>query len=1293
MFRTQKDEIRKGIQNNAGFTLIEMIVTVAIIAIFSGVVVTLIGTGSNLFRDVSGNTKSQIDAQETLNAIEDLIIDANRSVYYAYGSGTAMGEQIRSDIDDSNAASKTFITCNEYENGDGTSRYVFDVLDWVGSEGKLYYSQRQYTKASSSAEEKDENGSGENPESQQNKNGSGASGANVENIDIAVAAEGDEENQTGTISGNSSDIARDSKELIARSVFAEGIENFTADVTKVESERIVRFRLTTENNGKKVKTLHTVNLRNRIQVLKPDDAFATAGSTDIRITIVGAPSSIDAGNSKILSYDASGPIDPTTVVWKITDGADKGSFPALDPTYGKLTVNNNATGTITVIVSAKTADGKQTATSAPVTIQINNNRIVTGIETETKSVLVAAGYDGLNLNSEIIWKYVYSDGTKGEDNVPVIWTMDNADNCSYASVTSEGQISVKSESGTSDKGSFTVRATNGEHNVSNTITVKIARIDLLLPENNATCTIGTPKELHCTYMEGGQVVETIDGNNASDIVNITTKQKPEKASDYSVGGNFAENDIGNWEVKASADVSVRGGYGTLSVTNTFSVSGYTAQIVLGKNKSLDTIVIKNNQNTGEYICQVNSGEGGFSFVTNKTIPGFWENSRINWYLKSGHNYSGINVTPTENGNKNASVSVSADAKTGFILCADYIKYTDQTQTTEQIKIHAEKAIKVATGIEIVSAHGDTVKVRDNYEFGINMIVYDSNGTQAKIPVRSDICNDSNIVTITPDPWAEKHPCADGENWYFQTSEPGTQKVTVELYKIPGATVFNSNYGFKQEKSVEVIDTTTAHVVAVNNKTSIFPGESTQIYLELLRDGQPITDKIDENWTCETINGQTIGNLSPTYYEYAYANEKENLITVTANSQITRATTYTITVSYKLYNNEPLRTASIDITVTPLTMNLTTSATQIHYGQDSITITADVVDAEHDQHVTDDYNIEWTLNPEEAAIYSLDNLSGKITHLSLNQAPDASRIVTVTATARDKTSGAAICTSSTKITVSPKTTIEKSYNCASGKTQKLEFNDEDVNKSSGTIKTSYLTATGSVPVECARNNIPFLTLNGTNPSNLSITMKEDTSNYENYKYVLISVDLGDVLYNFYIYPLQYNVYDCVYGQDAVPFTYVPTDLESIRKLAKLGSEDKADNGYPGYTYTYTDALGESCYLRLSVYSKTGIGSFSGNYVESSSGKWFMKRKTKNKDQNDGSDQAYYRLYGNKWYKFHSKNSVKSENYATTALYNQAKAERTRYYWDLKDNVHLYDDSGNEIGGEKGIQNTYFWQKWK
>ena len=67
--------------------------------------------------------------------------------------------------------------------------------------------------------------------------------------------------------------------------------------------------------------------------------------------------------------------------WKIVDGTEKGYFPELDPTYGKLTVNDNATGTVTVIVFAKTSDGKQTVTSAPVTIKINNTKTVTGIKT------------------------------------------------------------------------------------------------------------------------------------------------------------------------------------------------------------------------------------------------------------------------------------------------------------------------------------------------------------------------------------------------------------------------------------------------------------------------------------------------------------------------------------------------------------------------------------------------------------------------------------------------------------------------------------------------------------------------------------------------------------------------------------------------------------------------------------------------------------------------------------------------------------------------------------------------
>lgn len=1272
MFRTQKDTIRKGIQNNAGFTLIEMIVTVAIIAIFSGVVVTLIGTGSNLFRGVSGNTKSQIDAQETLNAIEDLIIDANRSVYYAYGSGTAMGEQIRSDIDDSNAASKTFITCNEYENGDGTSRYVFDVLDWVGSEGKLYYSQRQYTKASSSAEEKDENGSGENPESQQNKNESGISGENAENTDIAIAAESDEENQTGIISGNSSDIARDSEELIERSVFAEGIENFTADVTKVESESIVRFRLTTENNGKKVKTLHTVNLRNRIQVLKPDDAFATAGSTDIRITIVGAPNSIDAGNSKILSYDASGPIDPTTVVWKITDGADNGSFPDLDHTYGKLTVNNNATGTITVIVSAKTADGKQTATSAPVTIQINNNRIVTGIETETKSVLVAAGYDGLNLNSEIIWKYVYSDGTKGEDNVPVIWTMDNADNCSYASVTSEGQISIGSEAGTSDKGSFTVRATNGEHNVSNTITVKIARIDLSLPENNAIYTVGTPKELHCTYMEGGQVIETIDGNNASDIVNITTKQKPEKASDYSVGGNFAENDIGNWRVEASANVSVRKCYGSLSVTNGFRVIfSDTGQIIAHENLEYDTIVAGRTYECDGY------NKNDFYFSTANTNLNIVNVQSITWTLKGEH--PGISLKPDGDTIKRK-LTVAKNACHGFTLCADYvgvIRYDNGNPIT--VQLHAERTFKVANGIELESLSGDTAYVygpneSEDYLLQVLLDVYDVNGSVSKIKVSSN-----KAKTLQWEGIGSGEVNAHGENWKFHASSNDVGKtlnIVAKLQLFENVYDTKNNYytdndNFSKTISVKVVMNYTAEIIVSDNKLSLFPGESAQLYLRLKNKKGILNAQV--NWNVDNSSAIKFDN-NMSYQDSTFNNTKEIPIKIIASTDITQPTTVTLTANYTLKDvANTTGTQSIQLTITPLTLILDSSADQIYYGDDApVDISADIVDAQNDQHLTDadGYIVEWFLNSTVNEICELNTNSGANIKLSVKKnlvkAPDKSIPVTVTAMA--KKSGSVVCTASKVITVNPKMTIEKAYNCPAGLEQKLEFNSEHENKEIQSIKTSYLTSTGNEPIECKQDDLKILTFDS---GNMKVHMNSDAQNFAEYKYVKISVDLGDILYNFYIYPVQNNVYDYELNKGSgAAIAYVPTDIDSIKRLCSLDGD--------GYTYKYarTDRDGKYCELRYSVYSKTGIGSFNGNYVDSSSNKWFMRR------QDNTNDWVFYRLEGNHWYRFH--NGDKSEQNL------EKKAKITRFYWNLNNKTHLFDDNGKETAE---VLNSYFWKKWK
>ena len=80
---------------------------------------------------------------------------------------------------------------------------------------------------------------------------------------------------------------------------------------------------------------------------------------------------MDPGTSDNLAYDltGNGSIDPSTITWTVVRDGQNGSFPGEDHTNSRLTINGNASGSITVKVSAKTSSGKWIE-SAPVTIQI-----------------------------------------------------------------------------------------------------------------------------------------------------------------------------------------------------------------------------------------------------------------------------------------------------------------------------------------------------------------------------------------------------------------------------------------------------------------------------------------------------------------------------------------------------------------------------------------------------------------------------------------------------------------------------------------------------------------------------------------------------------------------------------------------------------------------------------------------------------------------------------------------------------------------------------------------------------
>ena len=208
--------------NNQGFTLIEMVVTVAIIAIFAGVVLSFITTGSNLFRNTSNTAKVQMETQETFDKIEDMIINSNRKLSY------------------------------------GESSHIFEVASFdeqvaAKSGGIATASLRSVN------------------------SGTGSTAENTENVRDYIIWNESTEEITYIHAENSDGTWRNSNTSSANprgDVLATGVTYFQADVSKAVSDNIVNFVLKTKKGTKEIETTHSVSLRNNLQFdYIPDEPF------------------------------------------------------------------------------------------------------------------------------------------------------------------------------------------------------------------------------------------------------------------------------------------------------------------------------------------------------------------------------------------------------------------------------------------------------------------------------------------------------------------------------------------------------------------------------------------------------------------------------------------------------------------------------------------------------------------------------------------------------------------------------------------------------------------------------------------------------------------------------------------------------------------------------------------------------------------------------------------------------------------------------------------------------------
>lgn len=754
----------------------------------------------------------------------------------------------------------------------------------------------------------------------------------------------------------------------------------------------------------------------------------------------------------------------------------------------------------------------------------------------------------------------------------------------------------------------------------------------IIPEGDETIGAGTSKDLYLQLVDkNNNLIDckvTWSVNNDSNKSNLLSATTSRTGEDSKI--TFTPNAPGTYVISATYP----------AITN--KPHTVTKKITVGK-PNVELQIHGNNQVSKlsqEHYWLSAQVEG--ELQTNLDVHWKWEHNQ-QWITDVGTSKSlKSSLVTVDFGTDNtyrlrAEVTVCGDVyyTTLDITLQDpqsQIELRDENNQTEST-IYVDQTVNLTANIKV---NGKDYSV-DNYRWSWKCFSQSDNTEQQNV-----IEGHGNTATF--------HPM-----WNETVKKGGVFIITVSCK------LYDSDTVTRQASYRVTVKPFDAEIYAVNNKVSLFPGESTQLYL-VLRSDSGIVDA-QGNWS---VKNNAL-NLQTTHQNSIYSNGNIVPITVTANSNITKVENVIVTMEY--WDNRwgiPGR-QEINITITPLTLTLTSSVDQIYYGNNPVNISADIVDAQNDQHITnaDGYSIAWSLNPALNEFYELDTTAGANVQLMMKKAPDKSIPVTVTAIA--KKSENIVCTASKIITVNPKTTIEKAYNCPVDLEQKLEFNSEHQNKEIQSIKTSYLTSTGNEPVECKQDDLKILTFDS---ENMKVKMNSSAENFASYKYAKISVDLGDVLYNFYIYPVQNNVYDYELNQGSgTAIAYVPTDIDSIRKLCSLDND--------GYTYMYarTDKKNKNFELRFSVYSKTGIGSFNGNYIDSSANKWFMRC------QDDTNEWIYYRLEGDKWYCFHNgdRNAQGVE-----------KTRITRFYWDLKDKTHLYDDNGN--GTKEEVENTYFWKKW-
>lgn len=202
-------------KNQKGFTLVELIIAVAILAVVTLAVCGFIVVGSRSYTSANTDIMLQQDAQLALNQISDVIIDTTDSISYGLRSGGSGDMQLV--LKDSEfageATEKCLVVVNKQESGSVNNNKSYWFY-WSKDDETIYFNE------------------------------------------VDASSDMDE----GDIKSAFEDAAQQDKVYI----LAQHVQDFSVDISQFEANRVVMLSVLFANGNREYATSNNVTVRNRI---------------------------------------------------------------------------------------------------------------------------------------------------------------------------------------------------------------------------------------------------------------------------------------------------------------------------------------------------------------------------------------------------------------------------------------------------------------------------------------------------------------------------------------------------------------------------------------------------------------------------------------------------------------------------------------------------------------------------------------------------------------------------------------------------------------------------------------------------------------------------------------------------------------------------------------------------------------------------------------------------------------------------------------------------------------------